>query len=130
MVLPQWHLGSGSRVGLTEGIERQGHKEKAMKRAVAAMAMAAMLLAFAGCPVQGQKVSDLEDQIEQQTQKIAELEGQVQTLTAERDSLQIQLEEAMKKAEQSMKKGTSGGSSGGSSGGGTRQALPPQKKGK
>jgi septal ring factor EnvC (AmiA/AmiB activator) len=129
MVLPQWHLGSGSRAGLTEGIERQGHKEKAMKRAAAALALTAMLFAFAGCPMQGQKVSELEDQIEQQTQKIVELEGQVQTLTAERDSLQIQLDEAKKKLEQSVKKGTSGGSSGGSSGG-TRQALPPQKKGK
>jgi peptidoglycan hydrolase CwlO-like protein len=101
-----------------------------MKKAVAAMALAAMLFAFAGCPMQGQKVSELENQIEQQTQKIAELEGQVQTLTAERDSLQMQLEEAMKKPEQSMQKGTSGGSSGGSSSGGTREALPPQKKGK
>jgi hypothetical protein len=42
----------------------------------------------------------------------------------------MQLEEAMKKPEQSMQKGTSGGSSGGSSSGGTREALPPQKKGK
>ncbi|UCG43735.1 MAG: hypothetical protein JSU73_03720 [candidate division WOR-3 bacterium] len=100
-----------------------------MKKAVAAMALAAMLFAFAGCPTQGQNVSELEDQIEQQTQKIAELETQVQTLTAERDSLQTQLDEAKKKLEQSMKKGTSGGSSGGSSGG-TRQALPPEKKGK
>jgi len=101
-----------------------------MKRALAAMALTAMLFAFAGCPMQGQKVSELEDQIEQQTQKIAELETQVQTLTAERDSLQVRLDEAMKKTEQSIKKGTSGGSSGGSSGGGTRQPLPPQKKGK
>jgi len=101
-----------------------------MKRTVTAIATAAMLLAFAGCPMQGQKVSELEDQIEQQTQRIAELETQVQTLTAERDTLKMQLDEMMKKSQQSMQKGTSGGSSGGTSGGGTRQALPPQKKGK
>ena len=57
-------------------------------RIAAASALAlALVIVMAGCPG-GQKVSDLEAQVQDQQQKIAELEGQVQMLTMERDSLQ------------------------------------------
>ncbi len=57
-----------------------------MKKALATLAVVALLLVVAGCPG-AQKVKDLEAQVAAQQQKITELEGQVATLTATNDSL-------------------------------------------
>ena len=64
-------------------------------RLMAASALAVdLVILVAGCPG-GQKVSDLEAQVQDAQQKIAELEGTVQTLTMERDSLQKLVDEKM-----------------------------------
>jgi len=67
-----------------------------VRKALAAFAIVALLFVMAGCPG-GQKVKDLEAQVETQQQTISELEGKVQTLTVEKDSLQKVIVELEKK---------------------------------
>jgi outer membrane murein-binding lipoprotein Lpp len=69
-------------------------KEEAMRLMAASALAVALVILVAGCPG-GQKVSDLEAQVQDAQQKIAELEGMVQTLTMERDSLQKLVDEKM-----------------------------------
>lgn len=63
-----------------------------MRRLITGFAVAALLIAVAGCP-NPQKIADLQKQVADAQMQVTELEGTMQRLTAERDSLQVLVEE-------------------------------------